>query len=496
MAWILITLALLLLAYLLRAWSKKKLERRLPPGPKSIPVLGHLHLIGKNPHQDMQKLAEKHGPIMYLRFGFVRNIIVSSPQAAKQFLKIHDINFASRPPHEASKYISYDQRNLSFGAYGPYSRNMRKLCTLELLSSVKINTFKAMRKEEIRLLVDNIENAAREHVSVDLSTMVASMTSDASCRMIFGKKYEDNEIDERGFKVVIQEVMQLAAIQNLGNFFPYLSLLDLQGLTKRMKAVAKVFDKFLEKILDEHAIPKDPGQTKDFVDTMLDIMKSGGAEFEFDRTHIKAVLLDMLLAAVDTAATTVDWTMSELLKNPQIMKKVQNELAEVVGIDKMVDESDLASLEYLDMVTKEVFRLHPVAPLLLPRQSIEDCKIDGFFIPKKSTVMVNVYAICRDPKVWTDAEKFRPERFVGSNIDVQGRDFELIPFGSGRRGCPGMQLGIIMVRLIVAQLVHCFDWTLPDGMKPSELDMTEEFGLVVTRANHLKAIPSCRLHLN
>ncbi|KAK1371661.1 hypothetical protein POM88_037753 [Heracleum sosnowskyi] len=281
MAWILITLALLLLAYLLQAWSKKKLERRLPPGPKSIPVLGHLHLIGKNPHQDMQKLAEKHGPIMYLRFGFVRNIIVSSPQAAKQFLKIHDINFASRPPHEASKYISYDQRNLSFGAYGPYWRNMRKLCTLELLSSVKINTFKAMRKEELGLLVDSIQDAAREGVAVDLSDKVASMSADISCRMIFGKNYEDNEIDERGFKVVIQE-----------------------GLTKRMKAVAKVFDKFLEKILDEHAIPKDPGQTKDFVDTMLDIMKSGGAEFEFDRTHIKAVLLDMLLGAVDTAAAT------------------------------------------------------------------------------------------------------------------------------------------------------------------------------------------------
>lgn len=277
--------------YLLRAWSKKKFERNLPPSPKSIPVLGHLHLIGKNPHQDMKKLAEKHGPIMYLQFGFVRNIIVSSPEAAKQFLKIHDLNFASRPPHEAAKYISYDQRNLSFGAYGPYWRNMRKLCTLELLSSTKINSFKAMRKEEIRLLVDSIGNAAREHVSVDLSATVASMSSDVSCRMIFGKKYEDNEIDERGFKVVIQEGMQLAAIPNLGNYFPYLSVLDLQGLTKRMKDVAKVFDRFLEKILDEHAIPKDPGQTKDFVDTMLDIMKSGVAEFEFDRAHIKAVLL-------------------------------------------------------------------------------------------------------------------------------------------------------------------------------------------------------------
>ncbi|KAK1371660.1 putative flavonoid 3-hydroxylase [Heracleum sosnowskyi] len=495
MSWIWITLAVVLLAYLLQAWSKKE-QRQLPPGPKSIPILGHLHLIGKNPHQGLQKLAQKHGPIMYVRFGSVPNIIVSSPQAAKQFLKIHDLNFASRPPHDAAKHVSYDQRNLSFGEYGPYWRSMRKLCTLELLNNIKINSFQALRKEEIKLLVDSIVNAAREHVAVDLSAKVSSMSANVSCRMIFGKKYEDKDIDGRGFKAVIEEGMKLASIPNLANFFPFLGKLDLQGFTKRMKAVAAVFDKFLEKILDEHAVPKDPGHTKDFVDIMLDIMKSGETEFAFERSHIKAVLLDMLAASVDTAGTTVDWTMSELLKHPQVMDKVQKELAEVVGMHKLVDESDLESLVYLNMVIREVFRLHPPSPLLLPHQSIEDCNIDGFFIPKKTTVMVNVYAIGRDSEVWNDAEDFIPERFIGSNIDIRGQDFELLPFGSGRRGCPGMQLGIIMVRLVVATLVHCFDWKLPNGMMPSELDMTEEFGLVVRRANHLTATPSCRLHVH
>ncbi|KAK1385887.1 hypothetical protein POM88_023622 [Heracleum sosnowskyi] len=162
------TLALVFLAYLVQERSKKK-QTQLPPGPKSIPVLGHLHLIGKNPHQDLQKLAEKHGSIMYLRFGFVSNIIVSSPRAAKQFLKIHDLNFASRPHNEAAMYVAYDHRNLTFGAYGPYWRDMRKLCTLELLSNAKINSFQAMRKEEIRLLVDSIENATREHIELDMT---------------------------------------------------------------------------------------------------------------------------------------------------------------------------------------------------------------------------------------------------------------------------------------------------------------------------------------
>lgn len=202
----------------------------------------------------------------------------------------------------------------------------------------------------------------------------------------------------------------------------------------------------------------------------------------------------MFGGGIDTAATAIEWLISELLRHPRVMKKVQSELEQVVGGDKMVKESDLESLKYLDMVIKETFRLHPVAPFLLPHECIEDCTIDGFFIPKKSRIIVNTWAIGRDPKVWTDAETFNPERFVDSNIDLRGRDFELLPFGSGRRGCPGMQLGLTVVCLVVAQLLHCFDWDLPNGMLPSELDMTEEFGLVVARATHLMAIPTCRLH--
>nr|AFK79031.1 cytochrome P450 CYP736A54 [Bupleurum chinense] len=494
MAWTWITLlTLVVLAYLVQSWLKKKTQRKLPPGPKGLPIIGHLHMLGKNPHQDLQKLAEKHGPIMSMRFGFVPNIIVSSPEAAKQFLKTHDLNFAGRPSLEAAKYISYEQRNLSFSTYGPYWRNMRKLCTLELLSNLKINSFQAMRKKEIANVVDIIEQAAQERVAVDISQRISSMNSDISCQMVFGKKFEDKEFDERGFKGVIQVGMQMAVAFNLGDYFPYLGALDLQGLNKRMKAIAKVWDQFLEKILDDHDQSKEPGQTKDFVDTMLDIMKSGESEFEFDRSHVKATLMDMFAASADTSSTTIEWTLSELLRHPRVMNKVQKELEQVVGMNRMVEESDLESLEYLGMVIKETMRLHPVAPLLLPHLAIEDCTVDGFFIPKNSRVVVNVWAIGRDSNVWSDAEKFLPERFIGSNIDLRGRDFELLPFGSGRRGCPGMQLGLTVVRLVVAQLLHCFDWDLPNGMQPSELDMTEEFGLLVGRAKHLMAIPTCRL---
>jgi cytochrome P450 len=200
----------------------------------------------------------------------------------------------------------------------------------------------------------------------------------------------------------------------------------------------------------------------------------------------------MLVGSMDTSATVIEWALSELMKNPQVMKKLQKELEDVVGLERMVEESDLDGLKYLDMVLKETFRLHPI-PLLLPHEAMEDCTVNGFHIPQKSRVIVNIWAIGRDPCVWNDAEKFFPERFVGSNIDVRGQDFQLIPFGSGRRGCPGMQLGLTVVRLVVAQLVHCFDWELPNNMLPNELDMSEEFGLTTPRAKHLLAIPTYRL---
>ncbi|KAL5188453.1 Cytochrome P450 CYP736A12 [Glycine soja] len=492
MIWIVIFLVSL--AYMwLRRISKNK-AKKLPPGPRGLPILGSLHKLGPNPHRDLHQLAQKYGPVMHLRLGFVPTIVVSSPQAAELFLKTHDLVFASRPPLEAAKYISWEQRNLSFAEYGSYWRNVRKMCTLELLSHTKINSFRSMREEELDLMVKLLREAAKDGAVVDLSAKVSTLSADMSCRMVLGKKYMDRDLDEKGFKAVMQEGMHLAATPNMGDYIPYIAALDLQGLTKRMKVVGKIFDDFFEKIIDEHLqSEKGEDRTKDFVDVMLDFVGTEESEYRIERPNIKAILLDMLAGSMDTSATAIEWTLSELLKNPRVMKKVQMELETVVGMKRKVEESDLDKLVYLDMVVKESMRLHPVAPLLIPHQSTEDCMVGDLFIPKKSRVIVNAWAIMRDPSAWDEAEKFWPERFEGSSIDVRGRDFELIPFGSGRRGCPGLQLGLTVVRLTVAQIVHCFDWKLPKDILPDDLDMKEEFGLTMPRANHLHAIPTYRL---
>ncbi|XP_014516973.1 cytochrome P450 CYP736A12-like [Vigna radiata var. radiata] len=490
---ILMAILLASLAFLLLCRSKKKVDN-LPPGPTGLPIFGSLNKLGAYPHRDLHQLAQKYGPVMHLRLGFVPTIVVSSPQAAQLFLKTHDLLFASRPRYQAEKYVSWGQRNLAFAEYGSYWRNMRKMCTLELLSQTKINSFRSMREEELDLLIKLLKEAANDGAAVDISAKVSKYSLDMACRMILGKKFMDQDLDDKGFEAVMTEIMYLAATPNMGDYIPYIGALDLQGITRRLKVVHRIFDEFFEKIIDDHMESgKREDKTKDFVDVMLGFYGTENSEYRIERANIKAIVMDMLAGSVDTSATSVEWAFSELLKNPRVMKKLQMELESVVGMERKVKESDLEKLEYLDMVVKESLRLHPVAPLLIPHQSIEDCMVGDYFIPKKSRVIVNAWAIMRDPSAWDEPEKFWPERFEGRNIDVRGNEFELIPFGSGRRRCPGMQLALTVVRETLAQLVHCFDWKLPNDMLGDELEMTEKFGLTMPRANHLFAIPTYRL---
>ncbi|KAK9091216.1 hypothetical protein Sjap_024393 [Stephania japonica] len=245
-----------------------------------------------------------------------------------------------------------------------------------------------------------------------------------------------------------------------------------------MNARRKMVDELLETIIEEHMENANKQQERyDFVDVMLSLMESDYMQHvKFDHGHIKSILIDVLAAGMDTSANVLNLAFPELLRHPKVMYKVQQELKQEVGMDRMVEEMDLPKLSYLNIVIKEILRLHyPVAPLLIPHESTEDIVINEYYIPKKSRVLVNVWALGRDPNVWSeDAEEFNPDRFINLDIDIHGRDFQLIPFGSGRRGCPGMQLGLVMVKYILAQLLHCFNWEVPDGVSPSDLDMTKK----------------------
>nr|AAL66194.1 cytochrome P450 [Pyrus communis] len=498
-------IAILILVFLTFLWSLLRLinvssrqSRTLPPGPAALPIIGNLHMLGDLPHRSLQNLAKKYGPIMSMRLGSVPTIVVSSPKTAKLFLKTHDTIFASRPKLQASEYMAYGTKAMAFTEYGPYWRHIRKLCTLQLLCPSKIESFAPLRREEVGLLVQSLKVAAEAGEVVDFSEKVGELVEGITYRMVLGRK-NDDMFDLKG---IIEEALFLTGAFNISDYVPFLSPLDLQGLTKRMKRVSKTVDQLFEKIIQDHeqvSRSEQGNHHKDFVDVLLSsihqTLKPNDEEvYMLERTNAKATLLDMIAGAFDTSATAIIWTLAELLRHPKVMKRLQEELQSVIGMDRMVEESDLPKLDYLSMVVKESFRLHPVAPLLVPHQSMEDITVDGYHTPKKSRIFINIWTIGRDPKSWDNAEEFYPERFMNRNVDLRGHDFQLIPFGSGRRGCPAMQLGLTTVRLALGNLLHCSNWELPSGMLPKDLDMTEKFGLSLSKAKHLLATPTCRLY--
>ncbi|KAK4484291.1 hypothetical protein RD792_011519 [Penstemon davidsonii] len=299
------------------------------PCQRELPIISHFHLLGKNPHHDLQRLAQKHGPIMYMKLGSVPTIIASSATAAKLFLKTHDRVFASRPHHESSFHLCYEQRNIIFGKYSQYWQDIRKLMTLELLSHRKVTEFQSMRKAELESLMTSLKQAADLRQTVDLSDRLATLNEDMTCLMLFGRKFTD--IDQvfgtqKGLKDVSKDVMDEAGAFNIGDYFPYLRRLDLHGTARRMRNLREGFDEIFDKIIDEHVQNNKNINTKmagcqDFLDTMMDIANSGDAGFEFDRRHIKAVILDMIIAGTDTSSVSVEWTLAELIRHPIVMKK-------------------------------------------------------------------------------------------------------------------------------------------------------------------------------
>lgn len=274
-----------------------------------------------------------------------------------------------------------------------------------------------------------------------------------------------------------------------------------QGFTRRLKKLRGILDEALEVIIDEHEVNANHKHNKmggDFVYSLLSMKNeldstNDQLAYAFDRTNIKAMLADMIFAGMDTVYNTVIWVMAELIKHPRVMNKLQKELEMVVGGNNFVEEAYLSKLDYLNMVIKESLRLHPVVPLSVPREASEDIFIEGYHIPKKSRIIINNWGLARDQTVWgKNVEEFIPERFSESKIDLRGHDFEFIPFGSGRRGCPGMHLGLLNVQLLVSHMVHCFDWELPTGTRPNELELDENFGMIMSKAKHLIATPTIR----
>jgi len=260
-------------------------------------------------------------------------------------------------------------------------------------------------------------------------------------------------------------------------------------------------DVFMSQIISEHIVQRKSGSifVKDMVDVLLDEMEDETLQFDITNDNVNSTLWDAFTGSISTTTDTIEWAIAECIRNPIVMKKLQEELDTVVGKSRRVEDADIPNLKYLQAIIKENFRLHPVAPLLVPRLSDKPCKVLGYDIPKNTSIFVNVAAIAQDPKMWEDPMTFKPERFLEgmphAHLQVDGKNFEVLPFGSGRRQCPGIMLASTMVHIIVANFMQSFDWSLPNGLPPMDLDMSEGEGIGHVLAHPLMAILRARLSI-
>ncbi|KAF5960954.1 hypothetical protein HYC85_002163 [Camellia sinensis] len=481
-----------------------RLRRQLPypPGPKGLPLIGNMMMMDQLTHRGLAKLAKKYGGLFHLRMGYLHMVAVSSPEIARQVLQVQDNIFSNRPATIAISYLTYDRADMAFAHYGPFWRQMRKLCVMKLFSRKRAESWESVR-DEVDYMVRSVVTSAGS--AVNIGEMVFALTRNITYRAAFGSSSHEGQDD---FIKILQEFSKLFGAFNIADFIPSLSWVDPQGLGDRLAKARASLDGFIDSIIDDHmhkyktSTCADDEGTTDMVDDLLAFYSDEAKVTESDdlqnaikltRDNIKAIIMDVMFGGTETVASAIEWAMSELMKSPEDLKRVQQELADVVGLHRRVEESDFEKLTFLKCALKENLRLHPPIPLLLHETS-EDAEISGYRIPARSRVMINAWAIGRDPNSWEDPETFRPARFLKENVpDFKGSNFEFIPFGSGRRSCPGMQLGLYALDMSVAHLLHCFTWELPDGMKPSELDMGDVFGLTAPRATRLVAVPTPRL---
>ncbi|KAJ9565340.1 hypothetical protein OSB04_001306 [Centaurea solstitialis] len=465
--------------------TPSKPKKNLLPEPWRIPIIGHMHhLIGTIPHRGLMELARKHGPLMHLQLGEVSTIVVSSPRWAKEILTTHDITFAYRPETLTGEIIVYHNTDIVFAPYGDYWRQLRKICTLELLNTKKVKSFQSLREEECWSLVNEIK-ASGSGKPIDLSKCISQLITRIISRATFGKGIKE----ERVFKEIVRETIRLTGGFDIADIFP--SKKFLHHLTGQRAKLTKIHNK-QDKVIDSIISDRIQSRSSSSQETLLDVLLRHKDEAEFGLTsdNVKAVIFDMFGAGTDTSSVVIEWAISELIRCPRVMEKLQAKLREAVKGKERIEEEDIQDLMYLKYVIKETFRLHPPLPLLVPRECREPCVINGYDIANKTKLLVNVFAINRDPEYWKDPESFIPERFENSPINIMGSEYEYLPFGGGRRMCPGASMGLANIELPLANLLYYFNWKLPNGGSHDELDMTELFGAVVQRKNKLVLVPT------
>lgn len=481
----------------------------LPPSPPALPIIGHMHHLGPIPHQAFHKLSTRYGPLIYFFIGSKPSVLASSPEVVKEILQTNEDNFLNRPKVANLDYLTYGSADFATAPYGPHWKFMKKLCMTQLLGSRILEQLIHVRREEVRRFLRLMLMKSTADEAVDVGAELMRLTNNIMSRMLLGQRCSDSKSEADEVRKMVKELNQLGAKFNLSDTFWFCKYVDLQGFGKKLKDARNRFDAMLERIMREHEDTRkkrkeigdedDRSAEKDILDILLDIYEDERSERRLTRENVKAFIMNIFGAGTDTSSATIEWGLAELINHPIVMEKARQEIDFVVGKNRIVEESDIANLPYLQAITKEVLRLHPTGPLVV-RESSEDCIIAGYKIPAKTRVFINLWSLGRDPNYWENPSEFRPERFLSDEWnpkipmqDVRGQHFHMLPFGRGRRSCPGATFALQFAPSTLAAIIQCFQLRVGNGGNGS-VDMDEGPGLSLPRANSLVCIPVPRLN--
>ncbi|KAG6645597.1 flavonoid 3'-monooxygenase CYP75B137-like [Carya illinoinensis] len=500
-----LTILIGIFAVLWLLWAVKKQRKvavpPLPPGPRGLPIVGYLPFIGTELHTKFQQLGGIYGPIYKIWLANKLCIVISSPSLVKEVVRDQDPIFSNRDATRVALAMTFEGADIAFAPNGPNWRMLRKMFVREMLSPANLDSTFSFQREEVRNTIRNLYD--KIGAPIDLGELVFVTVMNVIMKMLWGNTLRGEEGAKFGveFRHMFSNLMLLLGKPNVSDLFPSLASFDLQGIVREAKEISQSIERVLDYAIDKQikslAKAKEEGKPKiaqkDFLQVLLEIMEQDNGANSISMTQLKAVLVDIVVAGSDTTTTMSEWVMARLMKHSEIMRKVHEELTEIVGMDNLVEESHLPKLHYLDAVIKETFRLHPPLPFLVPRTPSKSSIIGGYHVPQGSRIFINVWAIQRDPKYWDNPLEFKPDRFLNdgyARLDYSGNNFKYFPFGSGRRICAGITLGEKTLKYIMASILHSFKWKLPQGL---EIDVSDTFGVVTKKKNPTIAIPTPRL---
>ncbi|WZY80085.1 hypothetical protein YC2023_026469 [Brassica napus] len=480
-----------LLPVLFFAIVKNKIKSKklnLPPSPSKLPLIGNLHQIGNLPHNSLHDLSLKHGPLMFVNLGTTRYLIVSSADALEEITKNHDITISNRPTNTSLNPLKGNGQDLVYHPYGDRWKELRKISAIHLMSKNVVNRFQTLRDEEISSMLEAIHFSSLKGEEIDMSDMFNTVVSNVVHRSYTGsyKKGEKKGLENAtrvflNWDVKFKKLLGSFCVEDL---FPILAWMDrFTGFKTLLKSTYLELDGIMETLINER-------EKESFVDVLL--QQRDNEKLDYD---VKAIMQGIFVAAIESVALELEWLLADLIKHPQVMRKAQEEVQRIVGTKpKITNNNEIDKMQYLKCVIKETMRLHPAGTV--PREtSSKWIKLGGYDIPPKTKILVNLFSVQRDPKIWENPEDFIPERFLDKSIEYMGSK-GYAPFGFGRRNCPGMAYGNALLEEIMANLLYRFDWKIPDGSKPEELNMEEVCQFVVAKKYPLKLVPVPRFKSN